>query len=73
MSATTVTIACPLRDCDEGTITVEISGRYRPACGFDPPEWPEFAAIAATCGHLDAAYEHPTFDDAVQQALNAIE
>lgn len=73
MKSHTFTMSCPLRDCDEGILTVEISGCYRSARGFDPPEWPELEILAATCGHLDAAYNHRDFEtwamDAAEESV----
>lgn len=72
---TTITIACPMShpcgwDCD-GELTVEVTGRYRAAWGFDPPEYPEYEIVAQTCEcdplAIDSAEK---FYEAVEQALD---
>ena len=49
---TTVTIDCPNERegwaCD-GEVTVLVTGRYRPARGFDPAECPEYEIVKQTC------------------------
>ena len=49
----TITIDCPMvdpggGDCD-GTLTVQVTGRRRPARGFDPPECLEYEITGQTC------------------------
>ena len=62
------TMSCPITAC-EGALTVDVSGRCRPARGFDPPEEPEFEILKATCSHGEEADLHPQF---VEQAFNAL-
>lgn len=70
MRSTTVVIGCPKRDCDDGEITVEVSGARRAARGYDPPEGVEMLAIASTCGHHVGDIEsHPRFAEYVNEAL----
>ena len=72
----TITIACPMwhRDgwtCD-GELTVRVTGRYRPAHGFDPGEFPEYEITGQTCGCDPLAIESTEgYEERIEDALAA--
>lgn len=65
-----VQISCPIRDCENGVLTVEVDGRYRTVTWAAPAEWPVYIIESATCDHADVAWQHPDFEDFVTEALN---
>ena len=71
---TTVTITCPMShrsgwECD-GTLTVEVTGRFVPARGFDPPEYPTYEIVKQTCDCDPLVVDGlKLFDDRVAEAL----
>lgn len=75
MRSTVVEIGCPFcenhDDADGSTcVRVEVSGRYRPPRGYDPPEWPEFDVMSTSCGCDPVKVQaHPSFDAWVLDAL----